>query len=88
MTDIANFISLIGFPAFMAYYIFTKYAEERKNYNSFNMLIEKIENLVDKWNYTMSMQNNILNKLVEKIDKLIEYDTIIMERISQRRDKD
>ncbi|MEN3043524.1 MAG: hypothetical protein ABDH59_09575 [Fervidobacterium sp.] len=86
LAEVANFISLVGFPIFMAYYVFTKYTEERKKACTYEELLKKFENLITRWEYTVGEQNKTICKLIEKIDKIIETNAIILDRLPRRVD--
>lgn len=84
LESLASFISVIGFPSFMAYYIFTKYAEEKKRNDSYKEILHNIEKVVAKWDIIISSQTSLLERLVQKIDKVLECATIIIERIDKK----
>lgn len=83
---VVNFISLIGFPAFMAYYIFTKYTEERKCNTETKLLLSKLELMLDKLSLYSQQQKEVLSCLIEKMDKLIEINVKLFERIAARKE--
>lgn len=83
---VVSFISLVGFPAFMAYYIFTKYTEERKNNTEMKLLFSKLELMIDKLNLYSQQQKELLNCLLEKMDKLIEINVKLLERAYIRKE--
>lgn len=74
LSSIASFISTVGFPAFIAYYLLSKYTEERKRVATYEMILTNLESSLKKFNET-------INYMLAKLDRIIELNVSICERV-------
>lgn len=77
---IGTFIANLGFPIFVAVYFLLIYNEDRKKNSEVMKLINETRIALDTWVRISDTHLHILGQLSEKLDKILERTTILLER--------
>ena len=77
---ISSFIASLGFPVFVAVYFLVLNGEDRKKNAETMKLINETRTALTAWIRLSETHLHILNSLSEKLDKILERTTILLER--------
>lgn len=84
---IGTFIASLGFPIFVAVYFLLIYNEDRKKNSEVMKLINETRIALDTWVHISDTHLRILSQLSEKLDKILERTTILLERTCSREER-
>lgn len=80
LSDIVSFVTSLGFPTFVAVYLLWIYAEDRKKNNEVVKLINEVRFGLESWFRISDSYLRALETVSNKLDKLLECTTILLER--------
>ena len=80
LSDTVAFVTSLGFPTFVAVYFLWIYAEDRKRNAEIIKLINEVRIGLDSWCRISDSFLRALEIVSNKLDKILERTTILLER--------
>jgi hypothetical protein len=80
LSDIVAIVTSLGFPTFVAIYFLWIYAEDRKRNAEIIKLINEVRVGLDSWLRISDSYLRALEIVSNKLDKILERTTILLER--------
>jgi hypothetical protein len=84
LSDIVAIVTSLGFPTFVAVYFLWIYAEDRKRNAEIIKLINEVRVGLDSWLRISDSFLRALEIVSNKLDKILERTTILLERTCGR----
>jgi hypothetical protein len=84
LSDIVAIVTSLGFPTFVAVYFLWIYAEDRKRNAEIIKLVNEVRVGLDSWLRISDSFLRALEIVSNKLDKILERTTILLERTCGR----